>query len=53
MGEMDNFNLEALDRCPRCGKVIVTTPDGKHICPGCGYLYYDEHLGIWRIKFSE
>lgn len=50
MGEMDNFNINPPDKCPRCGKDIVTTPEGLHYCPGCGCLYYDDHLGIWRIK---
>ena len=57
MGEMDNFNLEAPDRCPRCGKIIMIIPDRlekkKHVCPGCGELYYDEHLGVWRIRYNE
>lgn len=54
MGGMDNFNLEAPKRCPRCGKEIMITPvSKKYICPGCGELYYDEHLGVWRIKYSE
>ena len=52
---MDNFTLEVPKRCPRCGKTIFETPDRlehkKYICPGCGELYYDEHLGVWRIKY--
>lgn len=55
MGDMDNFTLEVPKRCPRCGKTIFETPDRleqkKYICPGCGELYYDEHLGVWRIKY--
>lgn len=53
MGDMDNFNIEAPKRCPRCGKDIVTASDSKLYCPGCGELYYDEHLGVWRIRYSE
>lgn len=50
MGDMDNFTIEVPKRCPRCGKEIVRTSDKDHFCPGCGELYYDEHLGVWRIK---
>ena len=55
MGEMDNFNLEAPKRCPRCGKEIMFTPapSRKPVCPGCGELYYDVHLGVWRIRYCE
>ena len=51
MGDMDNFTTEVPKKCPRCGKDIVHTSDKDHICPGCGELYYDEHLGVWRIKY--
>ena len=52
---MDNFTLEVPKRCPRCGKTIVETntkeiEQKKYICPGCGELYYDHHLDIWRIR---
>lgn len=58
MGDMDNFNLEVPKRCPRCGKTIFETDtkeleQKEYICPGCGELYYDEHLGVWRIRYCE
>lgn len=55
MGEMDVFNVEAPTKCPKCGKdiMIIPGPEVKHICPGCGDLYYDEHLGVWRIKWKD
>ena len=52
MGDIDNFNLEAPKKCPRCGETIMIRPISKvYICPECGELYYDEHLGVWRIKY--
>ncbi len=51
MGDMDNFTPDIPKRCPRCGKEIMTTTDKKCWCLGCGELYYDEHLGVWRIKY--
>ena len=58
MGDMDNFNLEAPKRCPRCGEDIMIKPVSKpcfkvYICPECGELYNDEHLGVWRIRTKE
>ena len=38
------------DRCPRCGKKVVYREDGSIFCEDCGELYYDQWLGIWRIK---
>ena len=39
--------------CPRCGKKIIFHPNDEIECPSCGFLYYDQWLGIWRIKRTE
>lgn len=36
--------------CPRCQKKVIFEPNGKIKCEDCGELYYDQWLGIWRIK---
>ena len=47
---VDDIQRVKPDRCPRCGKEIVIVEDDKIKCPDCGELYYDEWLGIYRIK---
>ena len=44
-------------RCPRCGVPVIIHGEGDrmeglsfHCMGGCGELYYDKWLGIWRIK---
>ena len=44
-------------RCPRCGKPVAVHGEGDRMeglsfrcMGGCGELYYDKWLGIWRIK---
>lgn len=40
------------DKCPRCGKSLIHWGNDLK-CRDCGYLYYDEWLGIWRVKPYE
>ena len=37
-------------RCPRCMKKVQILSGGHYKCEDCGELYYDEWLGIWRIR---
>ena len=56
MADRMNDEVHVPDRCPRCGKSIITyigsAEDGKdkYVCPDCGELYYDDCLDIFRIR---
>lgn len=40
-------------RCPRCGKKVIFERDDRMYCEDCGELYFDNWLGIWRIKTRD
>lgn len=46
------------DKCPRCGKPVMTIGEGTdkplsfRCSGGCGKLYYDKWLDIWRIDWD-
>lgn len=37
-------------KCPRCGKTVIFDRDDTIRCEDCGELYFDNWLGIWRVK---
>lgn len=39
--------------CPRCGKKTEFKDADRFICKECGELYFDDWLGIWRVKPVE
>ena len=49
--------VEVPTKCPRCGKQVAIHGEGDRMeglsfrcMGGCGELYYDKWLGIWRVK---
>ena len=53
MDKMDDVTPIVPMRCPRCGKRVIFEPNDRYRCPECGELYYDQWLGIWRIRSNE
>lgn len=37
-------------RCPRCNRVVIFKDDDTIECEVCGELYFDNWLGIYRVK---
>ena len=48
--ELDDIQRIKPLRCPRCGRPVIFKADDHMVCNECGELYYDQWLGIYRIK---